>query len=121
DIGKLEEVSETVSQASMIMEYIYIHCHSLYLMRKFTTRREIVCPTPTQFPTNFITSQNILVQKDTFIAMVTSREWTSSANSNEGKAKRFVDQVLDSKFWIQCIYMVKLTEPLVRAREEMMK
>ncbi|XP_052114416.1 uncharacterized protein LOC127745586 [Arachis duranensis] len=46
--------------------------------------------------------------------MVTSIEWTSSAYSKEAKAKKFVDQVLDSKFWNQCTDIVKLTEPLVR-------
>ncbi|XP_057733926.1 uncharacterized protein LOC130949126 [Arachis stenosperma] len=76
DIGKLEKVSEIVSQASMIT--------------------------------------NILAQKDALRAMVTSREWTSSAYSKEAKAKKFVDQVLDSKFWNQCTDIVKLTEPLVR-------
>ncbi|XP_016192486.1 uncharacterized protein LOC107633366 [Arachis ipaensis] len=34
--------------------------------------------------------------------------------SKEAKAKTFVDQVLDSKFWNQCTNVVKLTEPLVR-------
>ncbi|XLR31982.1 hypothetical protein S83_059882, partial [Arachis hypogaea] len=38
---------------------------------------------------------------------------TSSAYSKEAKAKKFVDQVLDSKFWNQCTDIVKLTEPLV--------
>nr|XP_025661962.1 uncharacterized protein LOC112757621 [Arachis hypogaea] len=46
--------------------------------------------------------------------MVTSKEWTISAYSKEAKAKIFVDQVLDSKFWNQCTDIVKLTEPLVR-------
>ncbi|XLR48319.1 hypothetical protein S83_032979, partial [Arachis hypogaea] len=45
--------------------------------------------------------------------MVTSIEWTSSAYSKEAKAKKFVDQVLDSKFWNQCTDIVKLTESLV--------
>ncbi|XLR43378.1 hypothetical protein S83_028038, partial [Arachis hypogaea] len=66
------------------------------------------------FATNFIGLQSILAQKDALRAMVTSREWTSSAYSKEAKAKKFVDQVLDSKFWNQCTYIVKLTEPLVR-------
>ncbi|XLQ99429.1 hypothetical protein S83_065628, partial [Arachis hypogaea] len=39
---------------------------------------------------------------------------TSSAYCKEAKAKKFVDQVLDSKFWNQCTDIVKLTEPLVR-------
>ncbi|XLR69433.1 hypothetical protein S83_020105, partial [Arachis hypogaea] len=51
--------------------------------------------------------------KDTLRAMVTSKEWTISAYSKEAKAKTFVDQVLDSKFWNQCTNIVKLTEPLV--------
>ncbi|KAL4301196.1 hypothetical protein AHAS_Ahas17G0276700 [Arachis hypogaea] len=76
DIGKLEEVSETISQVSMIT--------------------------------------SILAQKDALRAMVTSREWTSSAYSKEAKAKKFVDQVLDSKFWNQCTDIVKLTQQHVR-------
>ncbi|XLS76983.1 hypothetical protein HN51_061208, partial [Arachis hypogaea] len=39
---------------------------------------------------------------------------TSSAYSKEAKAKKFVNQVLDSKFWNQCTNIVKLIEPLVR-------
>ncbi|KAL4382048.1 hypothetical protein AHAS_Ahas04G0194500 [Arachis hypogaea] len=42
-----------------------------------------------------------------------SKEFTSSAYSKEAKAKKFVDQVLDSKFWSQCTDIVKLTSPLV--------
>ncbi|XLU24950.1 hypothetical protein S245_061016, partial [Arachis hypogaea] len=114
DIEKLVEVSETVSQASMITKYIYNHCHPLYLMRQFTGGREILHPAPTRFATNFIALQSILAQKDALRAMVTSREWTSSAYSKEAKTKKFVDQVLDSKFWNQCTDIVKLTEPLVR-------
>ncbi|KAL4326853.1 hypothetical protein AHAS_Ahas13G0041600 [Arachis hypogaea] len=113
DIGKFVEVTETVSQASMITKYIYNHCHPLYLMRQFTGGREILRPAPTRFTTNFIALQSILAQKDALRAMVTSREWTSSAYSKEAKAKKFVDQVLDSKFWNQCTDIVKLTEPLV--------
>ncbi|XP_025651930.1 uncharacterized protein [Arachis hypogaea] len=111
---KLEEVSETMSQASMITKYINNHCHTLYLMKKFTGKREILRPAPTRFATNFIALQSILAQKDVLRAMVTSRKWTSSAYSKESKTKNFVDQVLDSKFWNQCIDIVKLTEPLVR-------
>nr|XP_029154502.1 uncharacterized protein LOC114927741 [Arachis hypogaea] len=113
DIGKFVKVTETVSQASMIMKYIYNYCHPLYLMRQFTGGREILRPAPTRFATNFIALQSILAQKDALRAMMTSREWTSSAYSKEAKAKKFVDQVLDSKFWNQCTDIVKLTEPLV--------
>ncbi|KAL1309254.1 hypothetical protein AAHE18_17G164400 [Arachis hypogaea] len=92
DIGKFVEVTETVSQASMITKYIYNHCHPLYLMRQFTGGREILRPAPTRLATNFIALQTY---------------------SKEAKAKKFVDQVLDSKFWNQCTDIVKLTEPLV--------
>ncbi|XLU65766.1 hypothetical protein S245_024975, partial [Arachis hypogaea] len=114
DIGKLQEVSETVSQALMITKYIYNHCYSLFLMKKFTSGREIFCLAPTRFATNFIALHSILAQKNPLKAMVTSKEWTSSAYSKEAKAKIFVDQVLDSKFWSQCTNIVKLTELLVR-------
>ncbi|KAL4374287.1 hypothetical protein AHAS_Ahas05G0166700 [Arachis hypogaea] len=113
DIGKLQEVSQTVSQASLITKYIYNHCYPLFLMRKFTGGREILRPAPTRFATNFIALQSILAQKDPLRAMVTSKEFTSSAYSKEAKAKKFVDQVLDSKFWSQCTDIVKLTSPLI--------
>ena len=101
-----------MSQASMITKYIYNHCHPLYLMRQFTGGREILRPAPTRFATNFIALQSILAQKDALRAMVTSREWTSSAYSKEAKAKKFVDQVLDSKFWNQCTDIVSLLSHL---------
>ncbi|XP_015965276.1 uncharacterized protein LOC107489009 [Arachis duranensis] len=88
DIGKLNEVSETVSHASKITKYIYNHCHPLYLMRKFTGGREILRPAPTCFAINFIALQSILAQKDALRAMTLS-------------------------FGI-CADIVKLTEPLVR-------
>ncbi|XP_057760265.1 uncharacterized protein LOC130980622 [Arachis stenosperma] len=71
DIGKFVEVTETVSQASMITKYIYNHCHPLYLMRQFTGGREILRPAPTRFATNFIALQSILAQKDALRAMLT--------------------------------------------------
>ncbi|KAL4365582.1 uncharacterized protein [Arachis hypogaea] len=83
-------------------------------MTKFTGGREILRPTPTWFAINFIALQSVLAQKDPLRSMVTSKEWTSSAYSKEAKAKRFVDQVLDSKFWSQCTDIIKLIEPLVR-------
>ena len=36
DIGKLDEVSKIVSQASNITKYVYNHCFALHLMRKYT-------------------------------------------------------------------------------------
>ncbi|KAL9661820.1 hypothetical protein QQ045_026648 [Rhodiola kirilowii] len=116
DIGKLEEVSESVTHASKITKYIYIynHCYVLHLMRQHTGGREILRPTPIRFATNFIALQSILGQKDALRRMVTSREWTTSAYAKDTKAKKFVDQVLDSSFWKQCGDIVRLTETLVR-------
>ncbi|XP_061337800.1 uncharacterized protein LOC133284749 [Gastrolobium bilobum] len=114
DIGELEEVGEVVAHASKITKYVYNHCHLLHLMRKFTRGKEILRPDQIHFATNFIALQSILAQKDALIAMVTSREWTISAYPKDVKAKRFVEQVLDSRFWKECADIVKVTEPLVR-------
>ncbi|XP_058749247.1 uncharacterized protein LOC131622210 [Vicia villosa] len=46
--------------------------------------------------------------------MVTSKEWTTTTYSKDVKAKQFVEQVLDSRFWSKCADIVKITEPLVR-------
>ncbi|RZC17007.1 hypothetical protein D0Y65_010041 [Glycine soja] len=56
--------------------------------------------------------ESILAQKDALRVMVTSKEWASSAYAKEAKAKKFVEQVLDSGFWSKCVDVVKLTEPL---------
>ena len=54
DIGKLQSVCSVVEHASGIIKYIYNHCYSLYLMRKFTRGKEILRSAPTRFATNFI-------------------------------------------------------------------
>lgn len=66
------------------------------------------------FSTKFIALQSILAQKDALKAMVTSKDWTSSAYAKVAKAKRFMEQVLDSRFWKACAEIVKLTKPLMR-------
>ncbi|KAF7811593.1 uncharacterized protein G2W53_032569 [Senna tora] len=114
DIGKLDEVNQVVVQAAKITKFIYNHCFALHLMRKYTGGREILRPAPTRFATNFIALQSILAQKDPLRAMVTSREWTSSAYARGNKAKNFVDYVLNTGFWKDCANIVKLTEPIIR-------
>ncbi|KAF1894696.1 hypothetical protein Lal_00020988, partial [Lupinus albus] len=113
DIGKLQEVTDTLSHAANITKYLYNHCHLLYLMRQFTNGKEIFCPAPTRFASNFITLQSILAQKDALRALVTSREWTDSSYSKDVKAKKCVEQVFDSNFWKQCVDIAKIIEPLV--------
>ena len=83
-------------------------------MRKFTRGTKILCPTPTRFATNFIALQSILAYKDELRAMVISREWVSSAYAKDNKGKKFVESVLDSLFWEECVITVRMSEPLVR-------
>ncbi|XP_052303624.1 uncharacterized protein LOC18105520 [Populus trichocarpa] len=114
DIGKLQSVCCVVEHASSITKYIYNHCYPLYLMRKFTGGKEILRPAPTRFATNFIALQSILAHKDELRAMVTSREWVSSTYAKDIKGKKFVDSVLDSLFWEECVIIVRMSESLVR-------
>ncbi|XP_073099112.1 uncharacterized protein [Elaeis guineensis] len=114
DIGKLVSVKNTVAHAAGIIKYIYNHCYPLYLMRKFTGGKEIIRPAPTRFATNFIALQSILGHKDALRAMVTSREWTTSAYAKDSKGKKLTDDVLNSLFWNECATIVKLTEPLIQ-------
>ncbi|XP_057429892.1 uncharacterized protein LOC130722998 [Lotus japonicus] len=114
DIGKLEDVSETMQQASKITKYIYNHCYALYLMRKHTCGGGILRSAHTSFATNFIALQSILAKKDSLRVMVTSMEWKSSTYAKDARAKIFVEQVLDYGFWKKCVDIVELTEPLVR-------
>jgi hypothetical protein len=88
DIGKLQSVYCVVEHASSITKYIYNHCYPLYLMRKFAGGKEILRPAPTRFATNFIALQSILAHKDELRAMVTFREWISSAYAKDSKEKK---------------------------------
>ncbi|XP_019423213.1 PREDICTED: uncharacterized protein LOC109332625 [Lupinus angustifolius] len=99
DIGKLPKVAEIVSHAANITKYLYNHCHPLFLMRQYTHGKEILRPASTRFATNFIALQSILAQKDALRSLVTYREWTRSSCSKEAKAKKCVEEVLDSNFW----------------------
>ncbi|KAH1254809.1 Craniofacial development protein 2 [Glycine max] len=63
--------------------------------------------------------ESILAQKDALRVMVTSKEWASSAYAKEAKAKKFVEQVLDSGFWSKCVDVVKLNEPLEEFEQHM--
>eukprot|EP00258_Populus_trichocarpa_P045448 XP_024461467.1 uncharacterized protein LOC112328240 [Populus trichocarpa] len=114
DIGKLQSVCCVDEHASGITKYIYNHCYPLYLTRKFTGGKEILRPAPTRFATNFIALQSILAHKDELRAMVTSREWISSAYAKDSKGKKFVVSVLDSLFWEECAIIVRISEPLIR-------
>jgi hypothetical protein len=77
NVGNLQSVCFVINHASSITKYIYNHCYPLYLMRKFTRRKEILRSAPTRFATNFIVLQSILVHKDNLRAMVTYIEWVS--------------------------------------------
>jgi len=83
-------------------------------MRKFTRGKKILRPARTRFATNFITLQSILAHIDELRAMVTSREWVSSAYAKDIKGKKLVESVLDSLFWEECIIIVRMSEPLVQ-------
>ncbi|KAF1898697.1 hypothetical protein Lal_00028203 [Lupinus albus] len=113
DIGKLPEVTDTVSHAANITKYLYNHCHLLHLMMQITHGKEILCPTPTRFATNFIALQSILAQKDALRALVTYREWINLVYFKDVKAEKCMEQVLDSNIWKQYADIVKIIESLI--------
>jgi hypothetical protein len=76
-------------------------------------KKKILRSAPTRFATNFIALQSILAHKDELRAMVTSREWVSSAYAKDSKGKKFVESVLNSLFWEECAIIVRISETLV--------
>jgi hypothetical protein len=82
-------------------------------MWQFTDGHEILCLAPTQFATNFVALQIIYKQKYALRTMVLSKEWTSATCAKEAKARKFVDLVLDQKFWKDCASICNFLEPLV--------
>ncbi|XP_019425097.1 PREDICTED: uncharacterized protein LOC109333975 [Lupinus angustifolius] len=68
-------------------------------------------PSPSKNPVSFLHLTSTL---PSFTIKVLSFLLLFSAYSKDAKAKKCVEEVLDSNFWKQCADIVKLTEPLVR-------
>jgi len=75
-------------------------------MRKFTSEKKILCPAPISCSTIFIALKNILTHEHDFRVMTTSKEGVSFTHAKEIKVKKFIESVLNTNFWQECVMIV---------------
>ncbi|XP_042005556.1 uncharacterized protein LOC121754247 [Salvia splendens] len=84
------------------------------MMRKYTSKRELLRPAATRFATSFITLRSIHNQRQNLRKMFTSDEWRNSQWYKEIPSKNATATVLNDNYWRHVVYALKLTGPLVR-------
>ena len=76
DIGKRESVSDLITNARKIINFIYNHGWLLTTMRKVCSG-DIVCPRATRFATNYIALASLLKKRADLKKIFVSDEWAS--------------------------------------------
>ncbi|CAN1339119.1 hypothetical protein LINPERPRIM_LOCUS38351 [Linum perenne] len=79
-----------------------------------STWKEIVRPGATRFATTFLSLSSIVDRKSDLQALMVDDFWKESPHSKTVIGKDVMVTVLDLQVWEDCIFMVKLTTPIVR-------
>ncbi|XP_042980054.1 uncharacterized protein LOC122310240 [Carya illinoinensis] len=110
-------IDDTIKKAKKITKFIYNHGWVLALMRKdFTKGHDLCHPAIIRFATNFLNIQCLLLFKKELRQMFTCDKWIASSHSKSIRGKEIAEIVLEDKeFWAQYQFIVKISEPLVRA------
>ncbi|KAF1866008.1 hypothetical protein Lal_00041706 [Lupinus albus] len=96
------------------------HCLNLILgdigkMEHEKTRwKEIIRLGATRFATTFIALQSIHEHKHDLQALVASKDFIDSRYYRDKKANRFVEVVMNTRFWNDCAIIVNIVAPLIR-------
>ncbi|XP_019434728.1 PREDICTED: uncharacterized protein LOC109341306 [Lupinus angustifolius] len=114
DIGKMDHVSTLAKSASDITKFVYNHGFLLAWLRKRRGWKEIIRPGATRFATTFIALKSTHEHKHDLQALVTSTYFIDSRYYRDRKANRFVEVVMDNRFWNDCAIIVNIMAPLIR-------
>ncbi|KAF1881516.1 hypothetical protein Lal_00021495 [Lupinus albus] len=114
DIGKMDHVSTLAKSASDITKFVYNHGYLLAWLRKRQGWKEIIRPGATCFATTFIVVKNIHEHKHDLQALVTSKYFIDSRYYRDKKVNRFVEVVMNTRFWNDCAIIVNIVAPLIR-------
>ncbi|XP_027150184.1 uncharacterized protein LOC113750408 [Coffea eugenioides] len=74
DIGKIDNVKETIAQGKKITSFIYNSDKVMNLMKTYTRKRELLRPGITRFATEFISMESLLRHSTELKKMCTSDE-----------------------------------------------
>ncbi|XP_042000874.1 uncharacterized protein LOC121750408 isoform X2 [Salvia splendens] len=112
DVGKIPMVKEAIKKSISLTGFIYSKTGVLNMMRKYTSKRELL--RTTRFATSFITLRSIHNQRQNLRKMFTSDEWRNSQWYKEIPSKNATATVLNDNYWRHVVYALKLTCPLVK-------
>ncbi|CAL0299742.1 unnamed protein product [Lupinus luteus] len=114
DIGKMEHVSTIAKSASDITKFVYNHEFLLAWLRKRQGWKEIIRLGATRFAITFIALKSIHEHKHDLQALVTSKDFIDSRYYRDKKANRFVEVVMNTRFWNDCTVIVNIVASLIR-------
>ncbi|CAI0440028.1 unnamed protein product [Linum tenue] len=115
DFGKFEIISGVIERARSITKFFYNQSAVLKLMRTFTYGNDILQQGPTRSATNFTSLKRLADFKLNLQTMVTSPEWMESPYSKLLGGMAAMEVINDRSFWSDCIVIIRLTSPLLRA------
>ena len=110
DIGKSATVSELITNARKIINFIYNHGWLLAKMRK-VCGGNIVCPWATRFATNYIALESLL-KKMAHLKIFISNEWASHKLSQSTIRHEVEVLMFDHTYWEKVSKLVSIYEAL---------
>ncbi|KAL5799447.1 hypothetical protein ACOSQ3_032529 [Xanthoceras sorbifolium] len=113
-IGKIPKFKKTLDSAKVFTIFIYAHHKTLWLMRTYTKKGEIIRPGVTRFASAFLTLQSLVEKKESLRNMFTSTEWENCKWSRTAKGKAAYSTVLNMNFWNGVTLCLKVFAPLVK-------
>ena len=113
DIGKLDDVRETIDEGKMVTSLIYNHQFMTDLLREMNEGRQILRPGITRFATHFVALESLCRAKANIMQMWTSTAYVKSKFSRQPLARKVQQIVLGEDFWNRAERITDLLEPLV--------
>ncbi|RYR50051.1 uncharacterized protein [Arachis hypogaea] len=114
DIASISHIADLASRASKVTVFVYNHMIFLLWLRKRPNWKEIVRPGVTRFATVFITLKSIYDHKEDLQTLMVDKYFTSHELSKSVNRKIVSSIILDSKFWKNCVTMVKIVGPFIK-------
>ena len=111
DIGKRATVSELITNARKITNFIYNHGWLLVKVRK-VCGGDIVSPGATRFATNYIALENLLKKRADLKKIFISDEWASHKLSQSTIGHDVEVLMFDHTYWEKVSKLVSIYEPL---------
>ncbi|XP_068638276.1 uncharacterized protein [Aristolochia californica] len=113
NIGKMNQVTESLGEAQTITRFIYSHKAILKLMKDYTGGKDIIRCSKFQTVTPFVSLEAIVSQKEKLEIMFGSSTWNNSVWASKVEGKKVAQLVQERLFWAGVTDVLNATMPLV--------